>query len=242
MTQQPYSERIANLLAIVGPVNDFFVNSTWAQRVDDPDICDFVLGNPHEMPLEGVTEALQRWSEPQNKDWYAYKENEPAAQAVVAESLRERRGVLFDPDDVFLTNGAFAALSVTLGTIVDPGDARPGQLEDCARGVAALLAEGDGALVFESSDSIAEIADEAAEYLTAHRGLLVAQATIERRLRELVGRDPEAPLAPNSLLVPRARALDLFHALVGPRIRRTVEDAPGPLGTLASGARPPFPL
>jgi aspartate aminotransferase len=34
----------------------------------------------------------------------------------------EWRGLPFEADDIFLTNGAFAALAVVLGAIVDPGD------------------------------------------------------------------------------------------------------------------------
>jgi aspartate aminotransferase len=36
--------------------------------------------------------------------------------------LRERRGLAFEADDILLTNGAFAALAVVLGTIINPGD------------------------------------------------------------------------------------------------------------------------
>ncbi len=74
------------------------------------------------MPLPGFVEALGRWSVPQNKDWYAYKNNEPGPCAIVASSLRERRGLPFEGEDIFLTNGAFAALSVTLCALINPGD------------------------------------------------------------------------------------------------------------------------
>ena len=42
--------------------------------------------------------------------------------AAVAAALRERRGLPFEVEDVFLTNGAFAALAIVLGAIVDPGE------------------------------------------------------------------------------------------------------------------------
>ncbi len=122
ITMIAYSKQIDNILKLVAPINRFFMESTWMQRAGDPDICDFMLGNPHERPLPDFTTALQKWSKPQNKDWYAYKENEPTSQAVIAGSLRQQRGLPFEAEDIFLTNGAFAALSVTLTTIVDPGD------------------------------------------------------------------------------------------------------------------------
>jgi len=106
----------------VAPITRFFSESSWARRAGDPDACDFAFGNPQEMPLPGFVEALGRWSVPQNKDWYAYKNNEPGPCAVVASSLRARRGLPFEDEDIFLTNGAFAALSVTLCALIDPGD------------------------------------------------------------------------------------------------------------------------
>ena len=116
------SQRVARINAAVEPVLSFLMGSTWATRRGDPTICDFVVGNPHEMPLPEFTSALGRWSVPQNKDWFAYKMSEPEARAVVAASLRERRGQPFAEDDIAMTTGAFAALAVVLGAIVDPGD------------------------------------------------------------------------------------------------------------------------
>jgi aspartate aminotransferase len=122
ITMIAYSKQIDNILKLIAPINRFFMESTWMQRAGDPDISDFMLGNPHERPLPDFTTALQKWSRPQNKDWYAYKENEPTSQAIIAGSLRQQRGLPFEAEDIFLTNGAFAALSVTLTTVVDPGD------------------------------------------------------------------------------------------------------------------------
>lgn len=116
------SRRTGALLAANALFLRFITESSWNRRRGDPTIADFVLGNPHEMPLPGFTEALQRWSSPQNKDWFAYKLSEPEPRAVVAAGLRERRGVDFDPADIFMTNGAFAGLSVALTAVTDPGD------------------------------------------------------------------------------------------------------------------------
>jgi aspartate aminotransferase len=90
--------------------------------VGEAGICDFAVGNPHELALPGFVAALGRATVPQNNAWFAYKNNEPAACAVVSTALRERRGIPFEADDILLTNGAFAALAVVLGAIVDPGD------------------------------------------------------------------------------------------------------------------------
>ncbi len=120
MTAQIVSRRIAAIHAAT-PVLEFLTTSSQARRQHEPGVANFLLGNPHEMPLPGFVNALQHWSVPQNKDWFAYKINDPTAQAVVATVLREQRNMPFAPDDIFLTNGATGALTVALGAVLDPG-------------------------------------------------------------------------------------------------------------------------
>jgi aspartate aminotransferase len=101
----------------------FFSEGGWARRDPaDPENCDFVAGNPQEMALPEYVAALQRWTEPQDKDWYAYKFNEDYATEAVAASLRERRGVPFEAEDVLMTDGAFTGLNLCMRTVTDPGD------------------------------------------------------------------------------------------------------------------------
>ena len=116
------SKRTELLADTLSPLIRFFDESNWASRFGDPDVCDFTIGNPHDMPLSAFVDALKKWSTPKDKYWYAYKRNEPSAQIVVAESLRNSHGLPFEPEDVFLTNGATAALGVVLAAIIDPGD------------------------------------------------------------------------------------------------------------------------
>jgi aspartate aminotransferase len=113
---------MTTLFDVLGHLYHFFTESTYVRRAGDPAICDFVAGNPQEMPLPDFVEALRRWSVPQNKDWFAYKESMSSARAVVVASLRKQRGLPFEADDIFMTNGAFAALAVALRTVTDPGD------------------------------------------------------------------------------------------------------------------------
>ena len=116
------SQKALNLLSITSNIIRFFNDPERARRSEDPEVCDFTYGNPQEMPLAEFSEALIRWSVPQNKDWFAYKTSEPAACQVVADSLRALHHMPFDPQDIFMTNGAFAAIAVAIGTITDPGD------------------------------------------------------------------------------------------------------------------------
>lgn len=122
MNTSPISQRLSSLLTLLNPLYQFMTASAYARRQHEPGICDFVVGNPQEMPLPAFVDSLQRWVVPQRKDWFAYTDNDPQARAVVAQALRERRGMPFEPDDIFLTNGSFAAQAVALHALTDPGD------------------------------------------------------------------------------------------------------------------------
>ena len=105
----------------IRPFLRFFEGPIWARNAS-PDIDNFAVGNPQEMPLVGYVEALRKHLEPQAPDWFAYKFSEPRSQAVVAESLTSRTGLAWDPEDVAMTNGGFAALAVAFRAVLEPGD------------------------------------------------------------------------------------------------------------------------
>ncbi len=117
-TSAPLSQRIRDSIA---PFLTFF-GGPFDQLNKQPDVANFAVGNPQEMPLAAYVETLQRYVVPQDKDWFAYKLSEPASQRTVAASLSERTGLAWDPEDVAMTNGGFAALAVSLRALVRPGD------------------------------------------------------------------------------------------------------------------------
>lgn len=117
------SSRMRAARTAMAPFLRLYTDSAYAKRdPDDPENCDFVFGNPHEMPLEGFVAALSQGLIPRNQEWFAYKLSEPESKRIVAASLRERRGVPYEPEDVLMTNGAFAALAVSLCALLDQGD------------------------------------------------------------------------------------------------------------------------
>jgi len=105
----------------IAPFLRFFGGPIWARNAK-PGVANFAVGNPQEMPLTGYVEALRKQLDPQAPDWFAYKLSEPRSQAVVAESLTARTGLDWDPADVAMTNGGFAALAVAFRAILEPGD------------------------------------------------------------------------------------------------------------------------
>ena len=115
------STRVVRLAAAMAHVQRL-VDSPIFGRRGAPGVADFMVGNPQEMPLPDLVEVLHRNLEPRDKNWFAYKLNEPEARVPVARSLTKLTGLDWDPEDVFMTNAGFGALTVTLRAITEPGD------------------------------------------------------------------------------------------------------------------------
>lgn len=119
MEKATISGVIARIMADHGPFLEFF--SSYEQRAPQA-LADLVAGNPQELPLPQFVAAIQKWTAPKSKDWFAYKQSVPEAVAAIVDSLARRRGVRYDPADIFLTTGAFGALVIALRVLTDPGD------------------------------------------------------------------------------------------------------------------------
>jgi len=109
------------LRASVAPFLTFF-SGPFAQLNLEPDVANFAVGNPQELPMADYVSALGRATAPRDKDWFAYKLSEPESQRTVAETLSRRTGMDWDPADVAMTNGGFGALAVAMRTLIEPGD------------------------------------------------------------------------------------------------------------------------
>jgi aspartate aminotransferase len=103
-------------------INTFLRDSAYARRQNEPDICDFALGNPHEMPQAAYVGALREALTPRDERWFAYKTNEAGAQSAAAASLQRLLGMPFEPADIHLTTGGFTAIPLALKAVADPGD------------------------------------------------------------------------------------------------------------------------
>ncbi len=116
------SSRMYAANAAFAPVKRFYSSSRYAERRLDPGICDFTFGNPHEPPLPGLVAAIRSHAIPHDKNWFAYKTSEEAPQAFVAARLGHELHLAFEPADIALTTGAFAAIMVASHLVLDPGD------------------------------------------------------------------------------------------------------------------------
>src|SRR5205823_10078933 len=59
---------------------------------------------------------------PLDKNWFAYKTSEEKPQAFLAERVGQELALPFEPADIALTAGAFAAISVAFRLVLDAGD------------------------------------------------------------------------------------------------------------------------
>ena len=118
---EPTTRHRERLRQSVAPFLAFF-NGPFSELNQQPDVANFAVGNPQEMPLPEYVAALRSHVEPRDKDWFAYKLSEPESQQTVAATLTSRTAMDWDPADVAMTNGGFAALATAMRTLVDPGD------------------------------------------------------------------------------------------------------------------------
>lgn len=107
---------------VFSAIRHFYFESRYGERRTDPHICDFTFGNPHEFPLAGLVNAIRERATPRNKYWFAYKTSEVEPQAYLARTVGRELGLDFEPEDIALTAGAFAAIAVAFRLVLDQGD------------------------------------------------------------------------------------------------------------------------
>ena len=100
---------------------DFF-NGPFSKLNENPEVANFAVGNPLEKPMPAYVDTLRRHLEPRRRNWFAYQVSDPKARIAVAKSLSASTGMPWDPEDVAMTNGGFAALAVSMRALIEPGD------------------------------------------------------------------------------------------------------------------------
>ncbi|MCK1813209.1 aminotransferase class I/II-fold pyridoxal phosphate-dependent enzyme [Streptomyces sp. XM4011] len=100
----------------------YLQHSPYREQVGRPGVVDLAFGDPHEFPSPDLVSLLQNGLEPRHPEWFAYLRDHQPAQSAIARSLSVDPGMPFMPEDVALTNGAFAGLMVCLRTLAAPGE------------------------------------------------------------------------------------------------------------------------
>jgi aspartate aminotransferase len=114
----PVSRRTQRIVQSLAP----FIEGMLGARTDNPDVADFLAGNPQEIAGRPYVETLQKWLEPADKRWFAYGTPTRPAQEAAAAGLREELEIDFDPSDILLCRGAHGGLAACLDLVVDAGD------------------------------------------------------------------------------------------------------------------------
>ena len=122
LTTHVISPRLLKTIEHQTPIAEFSQQATYMSRKNDPGSLDFSVGDAHEMPSPEFVAALQRWAVPQNQGWYGYKGNLSESQTTVSKALKEKRGLVFDPEDIFMTNGTVVGLAICLQILAGEGD------------------------------------------------------------------------------------------------------------------------
>ena len=104
------------------PFFDWYANSPHQLVTPGDGMMDLLFGNPQDMPIPAYVDALRRHLEPEDPGWFAYKLNEPGATTAAAEGLRRHTGLLWEAQDVAITNGGWAAIGVAIRMLTEPGD------------------------------------------------------------------------------------------------------------------------
>ena len=118
----PASRQMTQVIDALGPFARWATTSPLMTELKRPGISDFVFGNPHDLAMPAYVDALVRGAQPTGPDHFAYKMNELEAVVPIAEGLAARFGLPFRPEDVFMTNGNFSGLAISLKVLADPGD------------------------------------------------------------------------------------------------------------------------
>lgn len=107
--------------------NVTFRTNEYLKAVSSHDVCDFVYGNPREMPLPELLSAYHKYVEPMNTNWYAYcnaaNPNTRPSREIIAQNLSQRFSPLsFDAEDIYLVTGNVGGIYTCLSMLLNKHD------------------------------------------------------------------------------------------------------------------------
>lgn len=94
-------------------------------EIGEENVFDFSLGNPSIEPPKTVTDALKELlnkESPVSLHGYTSAAGAPNTRKVVADSINSRFAVGISPDEIYMTCGAAASLTISLSAICNDGD------------------------------------------------------------------------------------------------------------------------
>ena len=96
-----------------------------SKEVGAENVFDFSLGNPSVEPPRIVTKTIKELLKTENSvtlHGYTSAQGDLGTRSAVAESIKKRFGVNITADDIYMTCGAAASLTISLRAIMNPGE------------------------------------------------------------------------------------------------------------------------
>lgn len=93
-------------------------------EIGEENVFDFSIGNPSVPAPEAVKDAMLALlaGDPVALHGYSPASGDPAVKRVIADDIAKRYGVPADPNQLYLTAGAAAAIAISLAALTSPGD------------------------------------------------------------------------------------------------------------------------
>lgn len=118
-----FSDRIVNSLASGSSIRAMFEQGNiLKQKYGEDRVYDFALGNPDPEPPEAVIRDLEKLSSQPGIHKYMPNAGFPDVRAKIASQMKKDTGVNFTQDHIIMVTGAAAGLSITMNSLLNPGD------------------------------------------------------------------------------------------------------------------------
>ncbi len=118
-----FSERIVGSLAGGSAIRAMFEQGNiLKKKYGAENVYDFALGNPDPEPPQSVIEDLKKFADEPGIHKYMPNAGYPEVRAKIAAYLEKETGVAFGANNIIMVTGAAAGLSITMDSILNPGD------------------------------------------------------------------------------------------------------------------------
>lgn len=118
-----FSERIVNSLAGGSAIRAMFEQGNiLKKKYGAENVYDFALGNPDPEPPMSVIEDLKKYASEPGIHKYMPNAGYPDVREKIAAYMKKETGVDFAANNIIMVTGAAAGLSITMDSLLNPGD------------------------------------------------------------------------------------------------------------------------
>lgn len=118
-----FSDRIVGSLAGGSAIRAMFEQGNiLKKKYGAENVYDFALGNPDPEPPQSVIEDLKKFADEPGIHKYMPNAGYPDVRAKIAAYLEKETGVAFAANNIIMVTGAAAGLSITMDSLLNPGD------------------------------------------------------------------------------------------------------------------------